>query len=224
MEPLAITARLWGRLILPTEGYVHLDALLAWAVCQVECRPPVLDSDAVPPVEIPIARSACGRYHLCSASVSTTRQREARWVNKRFPVEWWQMLGAGPTANRIQTNAGPSKGFRFPVEAAFLEDDALRWWCVGDRTRVGELLELVTHIGRRRAVGEGEVRAWSVEPCEPWGDGFPVLGPAGEVLRHLPHDTEGVGEHVPRIGCVTFPYWLRTEEDSILAPAPRWPC
>lgn len=223
MEPLRITATLWGRLILPREGYVHLDGMLAWTRCAIECRPPVLDAEQIADVEIPIQRSACGRYHLCSASVSTRRQREKRHIQKRFPVEWWQHLG-GKGAERIQISAGPSKGFRFPVEATFLDDDALVWWCVGEREEIARLLAVVTHVGRRRAVGEGEVRTWTVEPCEPWGPGFPVLGPEGEAMRHLPLDVEGVGAHVPRIGVVSYPYWLHAREEGIAAPVPRFGC
>lgn len=219
MEPLIVAARLRGRVILPMTGYVHLDALLAWAVCYVECRPPALDEDQLRPVKIPVERSACGRYHLCSASVSKLRQRELRWINKRFPIEWWQALGAGRSAKRVQINAGPSKGFRVPVEAVHLKGDALLWWCVGERGAIERLLEVVTHVGRRRAVGEGEVVEWHVAECEPWGDGFPVLGSDGEALRHLPPGVEGLGQHVLRIGTLTYPYWLRSAEELIVAPS-----
>jgi len=223
VEPLAITATLWGRIILPVEGYVHLDALLAWAVCHVEGRPPALDEEQLAPVEIPVARSACDRYYLASASVSVVRERELRWKNKRFPVEWWQTLGGGKSARRVQTSAGPSKGFRVPVEAQHLEGDRLTWWCVGDRPEVERLLSVVTHVGRHRGCGEGEVRGWGVEPCEPWGSGFPVVDAEGQPLRHLPADEELVtGEHLMRIGVLEPPYWTASAEEPIVAPPRRW--
>lgn len=223
MEALKITALLWGRIILPTEGYVHLDALLAWAVCHLDCRPPALDEEQLADVEIPVSMSDCGRYYLASASVSTVRQRELRYVHKRFPAEWWQALGGGKSAQRVQTNAGPSKGFRVPVEATFLEGDVLTWWCAGVRDDVARLLDVVTHVGRRRAVGEGEVRSWTVEPCTPWGPGFPVVDTEGRPLRHLPAD-EGLvtGDHLMRIGTLTPPYWMASAEEPIVAPPRRW--
>lgn len=217
MEPLEVTATLWGRVILPPYGHIHLDALLAWAVCESEMRPPALDEEQITAVEIPIERSECGRFHLCSSSSSTTRERDKRWLNKRFPIGEWQMLGGGKSAQRVQTGAGPSKGFRVPVEAVFLDGDRLTWWCVGERAPIERLLRAVTHVGRRRAVGEGEVREWSVSPCEAW-PGFPILRD-GAPLRPLPYDDGRVtGAHVLRMGRYTFPYWLRALEDLVAVP------
>lgn len=219
MEPLEVTALLWGRLILPSGGYMHLDGLLAWAVWARSGEPPALDETQVRPIEIPVQRSACGRYHLASASSCAVRMREKRWLNKRFPVEMWQMLGAGKSANRIQISAGPSKGFRIPMEAQHLEDHRITWWCIGERAEIEALLSLVTHLGRRRGVGEGEVREWRVEPCEPWGPGFPVVDSEGSPLRHLPlEDSLITGPHVPRIGTLTYPYHAKHTEGPIAAP------
>jgi CRISPR type IV-associated protein Csf3 len=218
-EPLEVTAILWGRLILPSVGYVHLDALLAWAAWARSGEPPALDETHLQQIEIPVQRSACGRYHLASASKCDVRQREKRWLNKRFPVEYWQALGAGKSASRIQTSSGPSKGFRIPMEAQHLEGHRIAWWCVGERAEIEALLQLVTHVGRRRAVGEGEVREWRVEPCEPWGPGFPVVDVEGRPLRHLPlGDALVTGEHVPRIGTLTYPYFAKWTEEPIAAP------
>ena len=216
MEPLEITAELGGRLILPHEGYIHIDALLAWAVTVRDDYALALDEEQLRPVEIPVQRSACGRYHMASASVCDVRLREKRYIHQRFPVEHWQSLGGGKSVNRIQINAGPSKGFRVPVEAQHLEGRLLTWWCIGERDEITELLALVTHVGRRRAVGEGEVREWRVEPCESWGEGFPVMRD-GAPLRHLP-DKPIDGPHMLRIGNISYPYWRRSTEELIIAP------
>lgn len=218
MTPLEITATLMGRLVLPTEGYVHLDGILAWAVCALDLRPPALDEEQLDrEIEIPIARSECGRYHLCSVSQADVRAREVRWLNKRFPVEWWQAIGGGKSAQRIQINAGPSKGFRVPIQATHLADDRLTWWCLGDAPEIERLLSVVTHVGRRRAVGEGEVRDWSVRAVEPW-PGFPVWRD-DQPLRALPHDDDRVSaQHVMRMGRLTFPYWLKAENDLVTVP------
>lgn len=217
MVPLEVTATLYGRVILPRAGYVHLDGLLAWAAWARSGDPPALDETQIVRYPIPVAESECGRYHLASASACAVRFREKRYVNKRFPVAEWQMLGGGKSANRIQINAGPSKGFRIPLEAHHLEDHEIRWWCIGDRDEIEALLSLVTHVGRLRGHGEGEVREWRVEPCKPWGDGFPVLRD-GRPLRHLPLDTPGLGEHLPQFGTLTYPYHSVHLEEPIAGP------
>lgn len=221
MEPLEIRAELYGRVMLPAEGVIHLDALLMAAVARIECRPLALDETQLAEIPIPVARSACGRYYLASASVSHVRAREVRWINKRFPIAEWQQLGAGKSAQRVQVSAGPSKSFRTPAEAHRLEGDQLTWWCVGERDAIDRLLGAITSVGRLRGHGEGEVRTWAVEPCEPWGEGFPVLSADGSALRTLPLDTPGLGEHVPRFGNLAPPYWRRTTEELVAAPMVR---
>ena len=141
-------------------------------------------------------------------------------MNKALPRGWCGRCSGPvrrPTASR-PTQA--PQGFRFPVEAAFL-DDALRWWCVGDRTRVGELLELVTHIGRRRAVGRARSARERRAVRSRGATASPCSGPRARCSGTSPHDTEGVGEHVPRIRVRDLPSRAGcAREDSILAPAP----
>ena len=221
MEPLKITAELYGRVMLPREGVIHLDALLMAAVARVEGRPPPLDETQLEEIPIPVAKSACGSYYLASASVGAVRARELRWINKRFPIAEWQQLGGGKSAQRVQLSAGPSKSFRIPAEAHRVEGDRLLWWCVGERAPIERLLSAITSVGRLRGHGEGEVRRWIVEPCEPWGEGFPVLSPEGAALRTLPLDTPGLGAHVPRFGNLAPPYWRRSTEEPVAAPVPR---
>lgn len=71
--------------------------------------------------------------------------------------------------------------------------------------RVRELLALVTHLGKRRAVGLGRVERWEVLPCEPW-EGFPVLRD-GRPLRPLPTDWPGLVEYDLGLRTLSYPYW-----------------
>lgn len=227
MTPLRIVARLRNHVVMPAEGYIHLDALLAWAQCVDEGRPPALDEDMLAPVEIPVQRSACGRVHLCSVSYGHVEARETRYVHKRFPVEQWQLLGGGKSAQRVGTSAGPSKSWRVPLEAQWTRE--LQWYAVGDADRIEQLLGLVGYLGRRRAAGAGELEriyaddgssrpAWHIEPVEPWGPGFPVVSAAGEAMRPLPMDWPGLDVYVPRQQRLTYPYWLRLDEDVVATP------
>lgn len=62
----------------------------------------------------------------------------------------------------------------------------LTWYAVGDRERIGRMLNTVRAIGRRRATGEGVVREWSVEAIE--GDPWRTLhlGRGQELIRPCP--------------------------------------
>lgn len=213
MSPLQVTATL--RSPMASAG-VRLDALLAWVVTQVENIPPALTPEDIVPIDIPVERSACGRFHLCSDSFGEVEARERRWINRRFPIAEAQDL-AVDTFRRIAINAGAQKSFRIPQETRTLVDDRLTWWLVGDARRVAELLEHVSYLGARRAVGRGAVLGWRVEACETW-PGFPVLRD-GEPLRVLPADHPDVGAEAERAyATLTYPYWNRAAEELCVMP------
>jgi CRISPR type IV-associated protein Csf3 len=97
----------------------------------------------------------------------------------------------------------------------------MTWWGLGDISEVTRLLSRITHLGKKRSVGNGNVNAWDVrrvDESECW-EGFPVMRD-GFPLRHLPLDFPGVNpEATRRIGCLTYPYWLTSAEQEVYAPA-----
>lgn len=215
MRPLRVTAELGGPIALPG-GPLALDALLAWAVCAREGHPQPVDE--IKPVEIPVQREPGGRFHMCSFSVGEVEEYEQRWVNRRFPLTEAQGF-AGAKLKRIQVSAGPCKSFRLPLETAHMRDDRLTWWCIGDAEAISALLPLVTHLGKRRAVGNGRVVRWTVEKCETWGEGFPVVL-NGQPLRPLPPDWPGLADDVAQeYRTISYPYWDRRHEQLCAVPA-----
>lgn len=218
MIPLRVVAHLsglGGPLSMP-DGYIHLDALLAAAVCLRDEIPPALTAEELVPIEIPVEREPGGRFHLCSASISAWEQMEVRYLQRRFPVD----LAATMTdMKRVNLAAGAQKNFRIPMEAGRVSGDRLTWFLVGDREGVSALLSLVSHLGKRRGVGLGKVARWEIEPCETW-PGFPVVL-EGKPLRHLPPDWPGLEAPDVRDGNLSYPYWLRQTETLVACPNGR---
>jgi CRISPR type IV-associated protein Csf3 len=144
--------------------------------------------------------------------------RELRYVQRRFPMA--ESIAYGDDRlKRIDPSAGATKGFRIPAEAVHV--DRLTWWCIGDGQAIQALLGTVDRLGKKRSSGEGEVRRWAVDAVQPWGEGFPIVGPTGEALRHLPVDTPGLTQFGQRFGRLTYPYWLRTGEETVATPIAR---
>lgn len=214
MTPLRVTARLLGPLSLP-HGPLHLDGLLAWAEAQRRGLPPVGFAPLVE-IEIPVAREPRGRFHLCSSSIAAFDGHEMRYVNRRFPIEQAQVMGDAKL-KRVHLGAGATKSYRIPHELAFAESDALTWFAVGDAEAIRALLGHVTHLGKRRAVGRGRVAAWTVEPCDGWGEGFPVVR-GGRALRPLPPDWPGLADPVLARACLSYPFWDRTRDEACAVP------
>lgn len=189
---------------------VHLDALLMSIAAKRSGRPQPQTADELAEVAIPIARSDCGRYYLASAAIGESAAHETRYTHHRFPMREAVHL-AGPKLKRIDDGAGKHKSYRIPSERDHARGGLLTWWCVGERDAIRDLLEDVTHIGRKRGVGEGMLtlrgERWTVDPCDTW-PGFPVLGPAGEALRNLPLDTPGLASFRRAEAPLAPPYWL----------------
>jgi hypothetical protein len=213
--PLRVIADMMSRTVVSDDG-LHLDSLLMAAVAKRDDLPPLLSQrqaiDAEP-LSIPIALSECGRYYRATAALGSVEARENRYLNRRFPLHESIALG-DDSFRRVQLSSSACKGFRVPVESSHV--DRWTWYAVGDLEAVRELVPLVTRLGKRRAVGEGLVRAWTVEACEPWDGAFPVLDVAGMPLRNVPADMPGLSDrYVARIGRLMPPYWLRHDEHEV---------
>jgi hypothetical protein len=214
MEPLRIVAKLAGPLTL-TDGMLRLDALLIWAEATRRGLPP-LGFGPAQEIEIPVAMEPGGRFHLCSFACPRFDQHEPRYINRRFPIPEAQML-AEPKFKSIHINAGAQKSYRIPGEVSWCERDEIEWWCIGDADGIRELLTMVGYLGKRRGVGRGKVREWTVEPCEPWGDGFPIVRD-GKPMRALPLDWPELVEPSVAQSTLSYPYWRHWAEEECAVP------
>ena len=217
MTPLRITAHLDGALVTTNDAY-RMDSLLDWASYPERGaeHPKSTEEWETTHEEIPIQRSACGRFHMVSDGVYDVEVTANRWTNRRFPMLEAQMFG-DEKLRRIDVKAGAQKSFRLPCETVHLVGDQITWVAIGDAEKIRSLLRWVSYLGKRRAVGNGRVASWVVEPTESWGDGFPVLC-AGAPTRALPLDVPGIRGGGTRFGRHTFPYHYRWLEEAIACP------
>ena len=216
MTPLHVTATLDGGGLTVTDGGIALDSLVMWAEAQRRQLPPPGFGPLVD-IEIPIAREPGGRFFLASWAYPAWEGHERRFVNRKFPLHEAQIM-AGPKLRRIHVGAGAQKSYRIPTQVSFPAGGVIEWWCVGDAEPLRDLLACVTHLGRRRAVGRGRVRAWAVAACEPWGDGFPVVRD-GVPTRPLPIDWPGVESAERAARVLAPPYWAHERAELCAVPA-----
>lgn len=215
MTPLHVAATLAGPIGLPYQP-IALDALLGAALCLRGGIDPAATAGECAILPIPLAVEPRGRYYLASAAVGRVEQRGLGHTHRRFPVEQAQLMGRD--IGNLKITAGPAKSYRIPREESHLVGDRLEWWAVGEIEAVRDLLAWVSHLGRKRSVGLGRVASWTVERCEPWGDGFPVVRD-GAPLRTLPADDDRVEATWPRqLGVLAPPYWLTERNDPCVVP------
>lgn len=220
MTPLRIHAQVES-LIGPR---VMLDGLIAAAIAEETGLPPIGVQSQAERADITMRLRALvaevltaepgGRFHLCSEGLFAPAAHERRYLHRRFPTTQAAAIG-NHKIRRIETATGPSKSFRIPQSQVFLQD-GITWFAVANRASLVGLLDRITHLGKRRAVGCGRVESWSVDPCEPW-DGFPVLR-EGRPLRALPLDYPGLRDFRTEMRAITFPYWEFAHEQPCACP------
>lgn len=211
MTFLAVTAHMRC----PMSGAPMLDALLEYVVVQRAGL--VAGFGPIQRVSTPLDREPQGRFAMCSSPAFSWEAREGRYIHRRFPIYEAQLLGDGKL-RRVNISAGACRSYRIPGDVAWADGDAIRWWCVGDLPGVEDLLSEVRYLGKRRAVGRGVVDRWSVEPCESWGDGFPVVRD-GRPMRPLPLDWPGLVDPPTAYHTLAPPYWDHAAEVLCAVPA-----
>ena len=217
MRPLRVEATLAGYGGVVLSRPIHLDALLGAAIVLRDDIPRA--RSAAECVELPIPLAQERGIYLASASEYAVEEHSLGWTTKRFPVDMAQMMG-DESIHKIQITAGINKSYRLPVDVCHLEHDRIVWWCIGDREEIEALLSLVHSVGVKRRSGYGEVVRWTVEGCEPWGEGFPVHR-HGYPTRNLPIDWPGLSEDAPQAyAVVSAPYWDMARE--ALCAVPEW--
>lgn len=205
---LRVVAEVPGAVCMPAHP-VQLDALLMAAVALRDQLPP----PEVEVIDIPIPVERERGIYLCTQAIYEIEEYDRHWINRRFPIEEAQSIGA-PSVKRVQLTAGPTKSYRIPVEVGYLKDARAEWYCVGDADAIRALLTFATHLGKKRSVGKGEIASWTVEECEAW-NGFPLMKD-GRPLRPLPLDWPGVTDAERAFRVLTPPYWQRWREEECL--------
>jgi CRISPR type IV-associated protein Csf3 len=102
--------------------------------------------------------------------------RDVTYWHKRAQSGEWTGTKTGNFS--IRATQGRWMERRVPLPTVVAE-----WWeatCIGDAEEIGRLLGQVSHVGKRRSMGMGEVDHWVVEP------GRFVLHEGGRLTRAMP--------------------------------------
>ena len=84
---------------------------------------------------------------------STDKYRK-RWDNHENNLDW------GKRKPKFLTSEGAEKSYDLPLYTR--STNSISWFVVGNKTRIKEFLQSVTHIQKKRSYGNGEVREWEI--------------------------------------------------------------
>ena len=165
-KPLRVVAQLRPGAHVVSYDPVNLDSLLCWAVMHEATQGAGLPNTPEP-YALPAPLSVLWRnddylplYAAQSFYPVGESASDVHYYHKRAPEGQFSKPNAKDGSMRIETIKGRWMERRIPVPTfTTLEIEA---FCVGDANENARLLHLVSHVGKRRATGMGEVAAWRV--------------------------------------------------------------
>jgi CRISPR type IV-associated protein Csf3 len=206
MNSLRVTAVLETGQVATIDGWIPLDSILALAWMRRRHPERVLinraggiSGDELFHPELPLERrEVAGEWFwACSFARYVKLAEEIAYWHKRFDDQREGYLDLGKRkGGRVNVKSGPLKNYRMPL--VYMVTPELTWYLVGDREEVESLLTLVPAIGKKSAMGMGQVREWLVEShpndCSCYDE-------SGRLMRSIP-DPEG-----PDHAGIRPPYW-----------------
>lgn len=189
MEPLRVTAVLRANAQVAHYDYPHLENVLAWAVVQEATTgrglPPREGAAYRLPLPLrPLWRSPDGWPLWASTPLLPIGDQATDviyWHKRLFPGRW-----SGGKRGKFVPN--PTAG-RWMERRTPLPTILCRHWqatCIGNAAEIARLLSAVTHLGKKRGIGLGEVEQWQIESAAEF-----TLVREGLLLRPLPQAAWG---------------------------------
>jgi hypothetical protein len=160
--PLIVTAELVTPIVHAERDRTHLDSILAFAAMTDHPVASTFDDYCVVPLPLHLAWVSPQGLPLwaCTPLIPATETMASReYWHKRYPTD---RADFGDRMNAV-TTAGRWKEYRTPVHASSVE--RLHALAMGDAAAVEQLLQTVTHIGKKGSMGYGRVARWSVTPA-----------------------------------------------------------
>lgn len=197
-QPVKVSFQLTRPMRSP-EHPIHLDALLAWsAVREAEeaGHPEPLEAQHQLPLQ---DQDGPGGKVWCASQLmwQPLAPPEQIFMTKRFELDELasrrgKVYQGGP--NVMTQGTGPFKSF--VLQAPVVWTRQVVAYGIGDLDRIRQLLARVTHLGKLRRIGLGQIGRYEVEH-----------DPAAEIywpLRVMPRQVEG---YEPMIAVTSPPYW-----------------
>lgn len=167
---------------------IHFDGILAAAVVRDQFHGQGLP-DLEVPHNIPLPLKSLWmdeRGYNCWAASSLLPVGEVVedviWMHKRAQSgEFTKHKAKNPY--KLNTTTGRFMERRIPVPTMVVNQLYSR--CIGNKFEIERLLQLITHVGKRRNAGIGEVKEWIIEDAE-WND-IDIFVSEKTLIKPLPY-------------------------------------
>lgn len=166
--PLQVTAELANGFVAADPWSPALDGVMVWARLYEELGEALYDldphRDGLREVPLPLLRVGEGVdwYYACSSPFHASVEHVS-FFHRRFDDHLERLLTPGKRA-KINTASGRYKSYRLP--AVQRVTPRVMWFAVGAEAGVRRLLEGITHLGKKRNHGHGQVLRWTVRAAD----------------------------------------------------------
>jgi len=121
------------------------------------------------------------------------------------------LLDTGWT-QKLNVSGGRYKSYHCPLPQ--IVTPVVEWFCLGAPAKISRLLQRITHLGKKRGYGGGEVIRWTIyrsgDDFSCWRDGQP--------MRALPNRD---GEYRRGYHRLRAPYWRHEDKNLAVLPGSR---
>ena len=110
--------------------------------------------------DLPIEKEHWGDdwWYQCSRPFFDCKRVHVRHIHRRFNAQ--ESENYVTKVGKVETTKGAYKNARLPVKLYITP--SVTWYINGDKERITELLDRVTHIGAKRGSGHGAINHWEV--------------------------------------------------------------
>lgn len=185
-EPLKITA--YPRVGIQCDEYLPIDGILYAAAMRQKHGPEILTTPGQPTdAESVLLPLDCHEMHGEWFYAASFAQWEAPhtdgqsfWV-KRFDPQHSDLIDFQGRRGRVIIEQNRYKAYHMPIY--YRHSLEVSWYVVGDKQRIEDLLQAVTHIGKKTAQGNGRINRWKVEL---WYADCSLYNDNGKLMRAIP--------------------------------------
>ena len=198
IKPLKITFHMDGSgIVMYPNSPIHLDSLLAWAICPKHLADKGLERSEVPEVQ----RLPLGEWHIngywgwhASALFPDGDIESLQFWRKKFRTNRIHLTTGSPNLM-----SGKYREYNIPMPLILCH--TITAYALGSRKRVAQLLRRIRYIGQKGSYSKGLVNSVEVKVIEKDYS----LAKDGKAMRFLPQ------KDGPRFGRIRPPYWNVTE-------------
>lgn len=168
MECIKITARLVDGFVSSDKWSPSIDGILAYrhvmnSIGSDRFALTQGNDSLMEPVEgLPVKVISSGDWwwYACSFPCFDMSRKEKKHFHRRFDQQHSDHIHLGKKSGNVQVKAGPFKNYRRSIYKTLC--DSISWHVIGDKLKIMQLLDEVTHVGAKHAQGYGEVVEWII--------------------------------------------------------------